>query len=125
MAANRASAPAPRSHPQTRRWPRYHVDIPLRVVTQRATKNVIIHGHGTELNGGGMRVFAIVDLSVGDQVALEFTPPYSGRLVRVRGFVRNRAGHSYGIEFITENDADYHAVNQLESVLGQMSSPLP
>ncbi len=122
MTAIRGSAV--RSLSRKRRWPRYGVDIPLRVVTQRPASNVIVHGRGTELNLGGMRVFAIVELSVGDQIAVEFTPPYSGRLVRIRAFVRDRGGHTYGIEFITENDADYQAVGQLESVLGHIAVPL-
>ncbi len=108
-----------RGHPESRHWRRFSVDIPLLIVTER--DNVSLLGRGTELNGGGMKVFAMIDLCVGDEIAIEFTVPYSGHLVRIRASVRNRKGHSYGVEFITENDTDYKAIGQLEFLLGHMS----
>ena len=69
-----------------------------------------------------MAVFAGVELSIDEVVAVEFTPPYAGQPIRARGFVRNRAGYTYGIEFITENDADYRNVGQLESILQILGS---
>lgn len=108
-----------------RRWPRYKkVDVPVRVITQGATKTVIATGCGSELNNGGMAVFAGTELSVGAQVAVEFTPPYSSDPIRVRCFVRNRAGYSYGVEFITESDHDYRSVHQIEAVLSSIDSPV-
>ncbi len=105
-----------------RRWPRYRFDVPVRVITQRPTKVTIAQGRGRELNAGGMTVFVGIELSLGDQIALEFTPPYSGRPIRARCFVRNRNGYHYGIEFITENDADYDAVSHLEAALRGLGS---
>ena len=105
-----------------RRWPRYTTDVPVRLITQRATNAAVVHGRGRELNHGGMVVFAGVELSVGEQVAVDFTPPYAGQPIRVRSFVRNRNGYAYGLEFITENDADYSNVGQLESILRTLSS---
>jgi hypothetical protein len=69
-----------------------------------------------------MAIFAGVELSTDEQVAVEFTPPYSGQPIRVRGFVRNRSGYTYGVEFITENDADYTNVWQLQSILKTLRS---
>lgn len=63
-----------------------------------------------------MAVFAGVELSVDEQVAVEFTPPYS-EPIRARAFVRSRNGYTYGIEFITEDDTDYRNVRQLEAIL--------
>ena len=100
-----------------RRWQRYKVDVPIRLIAQRPTKVSIVQGRGRELNRGGMAIFAGAELSNDEQVAVEFTPPYSGQPIRVRGFVRNRSGYTYGIEFITENDADYKNVGQLEAIL--------
>lgn len=100
-----------------RRWPRYAIDVPVRLITQRPTKTAVVQGRGRELNRGGMAVYAGVEVFIDEQVAVEFTPPYAGQPVRVRGFVRNRSGYTYGIEFITENDADYKNVGQLESIL--------
>lgn len=107
-----------------RRWPRYKVDVPVRVITQGLTKVAIVQGRGSELNNGGMAIFAGTELSLGGQVLVEFTPPYSGQPIRVRCFVRNRAGYRYGVEFITESDADYESVHRIESVLGSMGTPV-
>jgi hypothetical protein len=100
-----------------RRWPRYKIDVPVRLIAQRPTKVVIAQGRGRELGRGGMAVFAGIEISTDEQVAVEFTPPYSGQPIRVRAFVRNRSGYTYGIEFIADNDADYQNVGQLESIL--------
>jgi hypothetical protein len=105
-----------------RRWPRYTIDVPVRLITQRPTKVAIVQGRGRELNHGGIAVFAGVEVSIDEQVAVEFTPPYAGQPIRARGFVRNRNGYTYGIEFITENDADYRNVGQLEAILKTLGS---
>jgi hypothetical protein len=107
-----------------RRFPRYKVDVPVRVITQGLTKVTIVQGRGAELNVGGMAVFAGIELSTGAQVIVEFTPPYSGQPIRVRCFVRNRAGYRYGVEFITESDDDYENVNRIETILRSMGSPV-
>ena len=110
-------------YPIRRRWTRYKLDVPLRLIVQRPTKVAIVEGRGSELNCGGMTVFAGVELSEPDQVEVEFTPPYSGKPIRVRCFVRSRRGYTYGVEFITENDTDYASVGQIESILKSMGSP--
>lgn len=106
-----------------RRWPRYKVDVPVRVITQGLTKVTIVQGRGSELNNGGMAIFAGTELAIDAQVQVEFTPPYSGQPIRVRCFVRNRNGYRYGVEFITESDDDYESVNQIEAILRSLGSP--
>ena len=111
-------------HAPLRRWPRYTVDVPVRVITQGLTKGTIVQGRGSELNNGGMAVSAGTDLSIGSQVLVEFTAPRTGQPIRVRCFVRNRAEHKYGVEFITESDDDYQSVNQIETILRSLGSPV-
>jgi hypothetical protein len=67
-----------------------------------------------------MAVSGRVEIGIGTQVALEFTLPYSEQPLRVRCFVRNRQRHTYGLEFIAENDSDYDSVGQIETILGKM-----
>jgi PilZ domain len=105
-----------------RRWPRYIIDVPVRLMAQTSTKVATVLGVGRELSCGGMSVFAGIELPNGEQVAVEFTPPDSEHPVRVRGFVCNRSGYTYGIKFITENDADYSNVGQLEVALKSLGS---
>jgi hypothetical protein len=106
------------AHPAERRWPRYNVDVPVQLTIQGLAKGVIVLGRGSELNCGGIAVSGKIDLAVGEQVAVEFTPPHAGQPVRVRCFVRNRHRDKYGMEFITENDSDYASVGQIEATLG-------
>ena len=65
-------------------------------------------------------MFGRVELAIGAQIGVEFTPPGAGQSVRVRCFVRNRQRYHYGLEFVTENDSDYESVAQIESTLRNM-----
>ncbi len=113
---------SPQEHGSLRRWPRYQVDIPIRLIAQRPNRVSIVQGRGRNLNSGGMAIFLTSELGLDEQIAVEFTLPCSAEPIRVRAFVRNRSGCSYGIEFITENDADYRSVAQLESILKTFGS---
>jgi len=104
-------------HAAERRWPRYEVNVPVQLATQGLTTGIILQGRGSELNCGGMAVSGRIELAVGEQVAVEFTPPHSGQPVSVRCFVRNHHRYTYGLEFIAENDVDYESVAQIEAAL--------
>lgn len=119
--AIQAVAPQP-VHAMARRWPRYKLNVPVQWVRQGPTNVVLVPGRGSELNCGGMAVSGGIDLAIGAQVAVEFTPPNCTQPVRVRCFVRNRECNTYGLEFITENDSDYANVAQIEAVLGNMGN---
>ncbi len=110
------------TYPVLRRWPRYKLDVPVRVISRKADKTVITPGRGTELNGGGLNIFAGVELNVDDTIEVEFTPPYSGDPIRVRAVVRNRRGYDYGIEFLLETDDDHEQVSMIRGVFAAMGS---
>lgn len=120
--------PEPISQPPAyavpRRFPRYQLNVPVRVIAQRPDKVAIVQGRGNELNEGGMAVFAGVELKVGDEVAVEFTPPYSGLPIRVRCTVRNRQGYNYGVAFLLENHTDIQQVDDIRSVLRGLGAPM-
>ena len=103
-----------------RRWTRYLVNLPVRLVTEGPAQSVIVKGEASDLNVGGVAVRANVALPVGAQVAVEFTLPLIGEAAKLRGFVRNRQGFTYGLEFITENDTDYENVARIESFIKEM-----
>ncbi len=111
-----------RDYPISRRWPRHKIDVPVSVLPHTPTKTVAVEGLGSDLNCGGMTLFAGIELSVGDQVGLEFTLLQAGHPIAVRCFVRNGRSGKYGVEFITENDADYGSVGHLESFLRALDS---
>jgi hypothetical protein len=107
---------------RTRRWKRYPLDVPIRVIVHRARKTSVFSGRGNELSEGGMAVTAGVELNPGDETEVEFTPPYSGSPIRIRGMVRNRAGYRYGIEFLAGSDREEEQVDHLRTMLSVLSS---
>ena len=110
-----------------RRCPRFAVDfsVQVRLTTEGPTRVVACEGQGTDISGGGLAVRADIDLPVGAQVGVEFTPPYSDQSMIFRCFVRNRDGNCYGVEFITENDEDYRKAGELQAGLAAMNADVP
>jgi len=106
-----------------RRWPRYRINVPVRLVVQRPDKTVIVSGRGMELNEGGIALFAGVELKLGQRVEIEFTPPYDGQPLRVRGVIRNRNGYNYGSEILLLDREDKIQAEQIRHVLQAMGSP--
>jgi hypothetical protein len=94
-----------RGYQSSRRWTRYKVDVPVMITLRRLGKVIVVEGRGSELNCGGMKVFLPADLLIGDQVAVEFTPPYSSQPVMMKGIVRSCHIYSYGVEFVRTKDA--------------------
>ncbi|MBV9574612.1 MAG: PilZ domain-containing protein [Acidobacteriales bacterium] len=103
-----------------RRWPRYSVNVPIRVIVKTEMKSSIFDGRGTSLSEGGMEMFAGTELHVGDQVGVEFTPAYSAPPVRVAAKVRHRSGYTYGLEFLTGSERQMQEVTQLKMHLSSM-----
>jgi len=109
----------------TRRFRRYKLDVPVRVIVQTEFKTRIIDGRGNELNGGGLAVNAGVELELGDIVEVEFTPAYTGQPLRARATVRNRSGYRYGLEFLTETPSDHERVEDIRVALQGVGQSLP
>jgi PilZ domain len=93
----------PSSGPDLRRWKRFPVDVPVRLVVHRPAKVDSIAGSGTALNEGGMCVAAGIEMQPGEQVTVEFTPPSTNDHLRLWAAVRNRHDNYYGLEFLAEN----------------------
>ena len=105
-----------------RRWVRYKVDVPIRVIVCTVAKTKIFDGRGTSLSEGGMALFAGTELRPGDLVAVEFTPAYSAPPIRVDATVCNRVGYNYGVEFLTVSDSQRQRVEQLRKHLPTMAA---
>jgi PilZ domain len=123
-AGTSAGMPASEADVRKRRYPRFAADFPVqvRLTTQGPTKPVACEGQGTNISGGGLAVRADIELPVGTQVGVEFTPPYSDEPMAFRCFIRNRNGNLYGVEFITENDEDYRKAGELLAGLAAMNA---
>jgi len=95
---------------ETRRWRRFRFDVPVRVLLRRNGRAVAFAGRGTGMNEGGIGIYAEAPLQAGDLVQVEFTPPYSGLTVSVRGTVRHAKDSLYGVEFLTLDAAEEQEV---------------
>lgn len=82
----------------TRRYPRYKIDIRVRLIPPGSTKS--IYGRGSEMGQGGMAIFAELELALGDRVEVEVPILSSSQPLRVAAIVRNRIGFRYGVEFV-------------------------
>jgi len=100
-----------------RRWPRFKLDVPVRVVAQRESKTLIVDGRGNEVSEGGLAIFVGMEAKLGERRWVEFTPPYSSDPLRVPAVVRNRSGYRYGIEFDAENLEENEKVARLRELL--------
>jgi hypothetical protein len=108
-----------------RRFPRFKLDVPVRVISYRDNKANIVSGRGNEVSEGGMAIFAGVEIRPGEQIWVEFTPPYSSEPLRVRATVRNRTGYKYGIEFRADDAEERERVARLRELLRFASGAQP
>src|SRR6476660_5690617 len=99
-----------------RRWQRYRLNLPIRLFFSHTGTTKIMSGRGNDMSEGGVLVFAGIELKTGDEVAIEFTPPFSNP-VRARGLVRHRRGYNYGIEFLIDSDADKEQTEKFRGLL--------
>ena len=84
-------------------------------------KASIFDGRGTSLSEGGMALFAGAEFRLGDQVAVEFTPPFSSHPIRVAARICNRTGYHYGVEFLAIDSAQRQSVAQLRQHLSSFT----
>jgi hypothetical protein len=87
-----------------RRWPRYKVDLRLKVTLPQtagaAAGRSFTFGQGSDVSEGGMAAYIPSELNVGDVVGIEFVLPYSKETISLRAEVRNRNGFRYGLEYV-------------------------
>ena len=58
--------------PNTRRWPRHQVKLPVRIITANDISEITVPGLSTEISQGGMALYGGVPLQPGDLMAVEF-----------------------------------------------------
>lgn len=83
--------------PNTRRWPRHQVKLPVRIITANDISEVTVPGLTTEISQGGMALYGGVPLQPGDLMAVEFQ---TSQRLRVAASVRDRSGYCFGLEFL-------------------------
>jgi len=87
------------SRPEVRRWRRYAVDLPVRVIVPNEPEpRKMILARGTELSRGGMVLYVDLSLRRDEAIEVEFQTPSK---LLVTGIVRNHTNHCFGLEFLT------------------------
>lgn len=113
----------------TRRWPRYHVYLPVIIAANTGTANIAVPGLVSELSRSGMELYGGVNLQPGDVMEVQFQT--SGR-VRVAGVVRSRSGFCFGIEFCAvqtapeaeQEEREYLILQQREAYLRELKQKI-
>jgi hypothetical protein len=82
----------------TRRWPRYHVHLPVFISTETEVLTVAVPGVVSEISQGGMELYGGVQRRPGDLMEVEFQ---AAGVPRVAGVVRSRSGFCFGLEFLS------------------------
>jgi PilZ domain len=82
-----------------RRWPRYKIELRLKVLVLENAKPTPVFGRSSSLSQGGMGAYIPCEIRVGAAVLLELTFPGSAKEVRISAVVRNVEGFRYGLEF--------------------------
>jgi PilZ domain len=117
MAPIIADAAASPVYGQERRWPRHKIDVPVRAFIRRPDRTLTLDGRGVEISEGGVCLLIDIELGLGDEIELEFTPPYSGKPIRVRSLVCNRNENRYGVQFVAEDEKERSEVARLRQML--------
>jgi hypothetical protein len=100
-----------------RRWQRYRLNLPVRLIVTRDDSTRIAEGRVHDVSEGGVLLFAGVELRPSDQIAVEFTLPYSSTPVRAPGAVRHRRGYNYGVEFSCETPEEQELVAKFRNLM--------
>jgi len=80
----------------TRRWPRHHVSLPVKIVVNTSATPMAVPGLVCELSRTGMELYGGVNLQPGDLMEVEFQ---TADKIRIVGIVRSRSGFCFGLEF--------------------------
>jgi hypothetical protein len=94
----------------TRRYPRYALDVRMSVQVFRSGAVSYFWGRSTEFGQDGIGGTLTGELEVGEVVSLEFPLQTSPMPMRVRAIVRYQIGLHYGFEFLTLTEAQRAAV---------------
>jgi hypothetical protein len=87
------------SQPGVRRWPRYKVELRLKVLVLEQAKRTSVFGRSSSLSQGGMGAYIPCEMPIGAAVLLELMFPCSNKEVRITAVVRSAEGFRYGLEF--------------------------
>jgi hypothetical protein len=110
----------------TRRFPRYPLDVRMVVNIFREGNVSSLWGRSTELGQDGIGGTLTGELEPGEVVSMEFSLPLSTYPLKLRAVVRYRQGLHYGFEFLTLTEEQRNSVKRVCQMLaasGGLNSP--
>lgn len=114
-ATHRIESEPPRS---PRRWPRYQIDLPVRIIGVNGILTTPVMARGSDISRAGMALHASLALNPGDMMQLQFP---TAEPSRVNAIVRHRRGDLLGLEFLSQLPPDDETKRQLMSMPSQVS----
>lgn len=106
----------------TRRWPRYQIDLPVRIVGVNGILTTPVMARGSDISRAGMALHASLALNPGDMMQLQFP---TAEPSRVNAIVRHRNGDLLGLEFLSQLPPDDETKRQLMSMPNAVSYQPP
>ncbi|MGA6984160.1 MAG: PilZ domain-containing protein [Candidatus Sulfotelmatobacter sp.] len=110
-------APASPTKKQLRRYPRFSIDLRIKVRAFRNAEFITCWGRSTELGEDGIGATLTGDLEAGEIVSLEIPLPLSTYPLKIRAVIRYRHGQRYGFEFLIINDPQRQALKRVCEML--------
>lgn len=97
----------------TRRWPRYQIDLPVRIIGVNGIRTTPFTGRGSDISRAGMALHADVALDPGDMMMLQFP---TAEPSKVNAIVRHRNGTLLGLEFLSQLPPDDETKLQMKTL---------
>lgn len=97
---------------ETRRYPRYNINMRVAVQVFREGKVESMWGRSNELGQDGMSATLTGELQPGEVATLEFTLPATIHATKLRAVVRYRSGFRHGFEFLTLPEGQREAIQR-------------
>lgn len=114
-ATHRSETELPRN---TRRWPRYEIDLPVRIIGVNGILTTPVMARGSDISRAGMALHASLALNPGDMMQLQFP---TAEPSRVNAIVRHRRGDLLGLEFLSQLPPDDDTKRQITSMPNPVS----
>lgn len=99
-AQNQPATRAGRDIPDTRRQPRFKLEVDIRIKTKTCG---VLEGYTVDISESGISALLKIEVPVGEFVELQFTLPFGP--VTVYAIVRQRSAFRYGFQFVESHSA--------------------
>jgi hypothetical protein len=99
-AQNQPATRPVRDIPDTRRQPRFKLEVDIRIKTKTCG---VLEGYTVDISESGISALLKIEVPVGEFVELQFTLPFGP--VTVYAIVRQRSAFRYGFQFVESHSA--------------------